>query len=100
MRVFCEYWRDGEMSNIDHDITFWVSDDLHIGSGVPEDDGEIAEAISEAVKDIANEYVGEVQGKIEPEGGNVTFDVVAREISVRAEVEVTKTKTFEKSSSV
>jgi hypothetical protein len=96
----CDYWRDGEMSNIEAvDTTFWVSDDLYI-DGLPDDDGAIHDAISEFVKEIANdEYVGEVPGKIE-EGGTVTFDVTAREISVTAEVEVTKTETFEETWSV
>jgi hypothetical protein len=102
-----EYHWDEFLNVGDHDITFWLSDDLQMnqslyfkGDELPEDeDDEIKDTLEDAIHTIADEYATDFASnrKIEDDG-TVTFDIAARKITVSAECETTRT--FKKSWSV
>jgi hypothetical protein len=100
---YSERWHWDQFEGIESQGTqIWISDDFTIAIDELPDDAEIgiAEFLDEAIQNVAGEYAGKTPGKLGDDYGTVTFDVVAREISVQAEVEVKNTETFEESWSI
>jgi hypothetical protein len=95
----------GEFECIEN-LTIWtvslpsnIQTDFH---ELPADDEGVAgDIISEAVKSMASERASQAaclaDGRIQEDGGTITFDVLSRRISVDATVEVTREEGFEMS---